>query len=174
MTRAPDRNVVLTGFMGSGKTTVGRLIARELGWAFVDTDDVIEERHGPIPQIFIERSEVAFRALENEIATEFAAREQQVIATGGRMLLDSSNAQALQATGQIFCLTASAEEVVRRLRPDLQIRPRPLLAKGDLPQQVAQLLNERAAGYGQFEQVPTDGRTPEDIAADIIERLRKD
>ncbi len=163
--------MVLTGFMGTGKSTVGRLIARELGWAFVDTDDVIEERHGPIPKIFMERSEVAFRKLEHEVAVEFAKREQHVIATGGRMLLDPSNAQTLQATGQIFCLAASAEEIVSRLRPDLQSRPRPLLAGGDLSVQVAQLLAERAVGYGQFEQVPTDGREPQDIAADIIGRL---
>lgn len=171
MMRASDRNVVLTGFMGTGKTTVGRLIARQLNWTFVDTDDVIEKRHGSIPQIFIERSEVAFRVLENEIATEFAGRERQVIATGGRMLLDPSNASALQATGVIFCLTASAEEIVRRLRPDLPSRPRPLLVGADISQQVAQLLAERAAGYRQFEQVPTDGREPHDIAAEIIGRF---
>ena len=150
---------------------MGKLVARELGWTFVDTDDVIEERHGPIPQIFVERSEVAFRELEHEVAVEFAGREQHVIATGGRMLLDPSNAQAFRETGQIFCLTATAEAIVSRLRPDLQNRPRPLLADGDLSLQVAQLLDERAAGYGQFEQVPTDGREPDDIAADIIGRL---
>lgn len=171
MTRSTDLNVVLTGFMGTGKTTVGRLIAHDLGWTFVDTDDVIEERHGPIPQIFIERSEVAFRALEHEVAAEFAKQRQHVIATGGRMLLDPNNARVLQTTGQVYCLVASAAEIVRRLRPDLQLRPRPLLAADDISEQVAQLLAERAAGYEQFEQVQTDGREPHDIAADIVQRL---
>lgn len=163
---------MLTGFMGSGKTTVGKMIAEQLGWAFLDTDDVIEERHGPIAQIFMERSEVAFRALEHDVAREVAERDRQVIATGGRMLLDPNNAQVLKETGQIFCLRASAEEIVRRLRPDLQSRPRPLLAGADISVQVAELLAERSAGYAQFEQVPTDGRQPRDIAADIIERLK--
>jgi shikimate kinase len=171
VTRSTDLNVVLTGFMGTGKTTVGRLIAHELGWTFVDTDEVIEERHGPIPQIFIEGSEVGFRILEREVAAEFAEQTQQVIATGGRMLLDPNNARVLQKTGRVYCLAASAAEIARRLRPDLQVRPRPLLAGNDISEQVTRLLAERAVGYSRFEQVPTDGREPEDIAADIVRRL---
>jgi len=87
------------------------------------------------------------------------------------MLLDPSKARALQATGQTFCLTVSAEEIVGRLRTDLRDHLRPLLAGDDLSVQVEQLLSKRAAGYGQFEQVPTDGREPDDIAADVIRRL---
>ena len=172
MTCLADSNVVLTGFMGTGKTTVGRLVAHDLGWAFVDTDEVIEERHGPISQIFVERSEAVFRVLEYEVAAEFAKQEQHVIATGGRMLLDPNNARVLQTTGRVYCLVASAAEIVRRLRSDLHVRPRPLLAGNDISEQVEQLLAERAVGYGQFEQVQTDGREPDGIAADIIRRLK--
>ncbi|MCY3947640.1 MAG: shikimate kinase [Acidimicrobiaceae bacterium] len=171
MARVPDRNVVLTGFMGSGKTTVGQLVARELGWTFVDTDDVIVARHGPIDAIFAEQGEDAFRALEREVAAEVARSQHHVIATGGRMLLDHANADALTVTGRVFCLVADADEIIRRLRADIDGPVRPLLSGEDPAAAVARLLDERSAGYGQFEQVRTAGRSPQDIAADIIERL---
>lgn len=157
--------------MGSGKTTVGRIVAGELGWTFVDTDDVIVNRHGPIDAIFAEHGEDAFRAIERGVAAEAARGQHQVIATGGRMLLDPANADALTGTGRVFCLAASAGEIVRRLRADVDGPVRPLLAGDDPAAAVARLLNERAAGYGQFEQVPTAGRSPQDIATDIVERL---
>jgi len=157
--------------MGSGKTTVGQLIARELGWMFVDTDDVIVARHGSIEAIFAEHGEVAFRALERAVAAEVAAGQRQVIATGGRMLLDPANADALTATGRVFCLVANADEIIRRLTADIDGPVRPLLSGDDPAAAVARLLDERVAGYGQFEQVRTAGRAPQDIAADIIRRL---
>lgn len=158
--------------MGTGKTTVGRLIARELGWVFIDTDDVIVARYGSIDAIFDERGEDAFRELERQVAAEAADGQDQVIATGGRMLLDNANADALTATGRVFCLAADADEIVRRLRSDTMGPVRPLLAGDDPALAVDRLLAERAAGYGQFEQVPTVGREPHDIAADIIQRCK--
>ena len=160
--------------MGTGKTTVGRLIARELGWAFIDTDDVIEERHGPIEAIFAEQGERAFRALERDVAAEVARSQAHVIATGGRMLLDPANSDALSATGRVFCLVASADEIIRRLQAEVDGPVRPLLSGDDPAAAAARLLDERAAGYGQFEQVPAAGRSPHDIAADIIKRLDSD
>ena len=157
--------------MGSGKTTVGKLVARELGWTFVDTDDVIVSRHGPVEAIFAEHGEDAFRGLEREVAVEAAAGQHQVVATGGRTLLDPANAEALSATGRVFCLVADINEIVRRLKSDMDGPVRPLLAGKDPAAAVARLLNERADGYGQFEQVHTSGRTPQVIAADIIGRL---
>ncbi len=163
--------MVLTGFMGTGKTTVGRLIARVLGWSFVDTDAVIAARHGPIDAIFAEQGEATFRQLERQVAAEFAQRRQHVIATGGRMLLDEANSDALTATGRVFCLVASTDEIIHRLRADVDGPVRPLLVGDDPAAAVARLLSERAAGYGQFEQVHTAGRSPQDIATDIIDRL---
>lgn len=171
MTQAPEHNVVLTGFMGSGKTTVGQLIARALGWTFLDTDDVIVARHGSIEAIFAERGEDAFRALERQVAAEVARSQHHVIATGGRMLLDPANADALTATGRVFCLVAHADEIIRRLQADISGPVRPLLSGDDPAAAVARLLDERAAGYGQFEQVLTADRPPLDIATDIIRRL---
>ena len=157
--------------MGSGKTTVGKLVARELGWTFVDTDDMIVSRHGPIEAIFAEHGEDAFRALEREVAVEAAAGQHQVVATGGRMLLDPANAEAMSATGRVFCLDADVDEIVRRLESDVDGPVRPLLAGKNPAAAVARLLNERADGYGRFEQVHTAGRSPQVIAADIISRL---
>lgn len=157
--------------MGSGKTTVGRIVARNLGWTFVDTDDVIVARHGPIDAIFAEQGEGAFRAIEREVAAEVARSRHHVIATGGRMLLDPANADALTATGRVFCLVASSDEIIRRLRADVDGPVRPLLSGDDPAAAVARLLDERAAGYGQFEQVLTVDCSPQDIAADIVERL---
>ena len=85
------RNVVLTGFMGTGKSTVGRLLAERLGYEFVDTDQLIVERYGPIPEIFATDGEAAFRAYEREVAGELAERQGLVIATGGRALPKSGS-----------------------------------------------------------------------------------
>jgi shikimate kinase len=164
-------NVVLTGFMGTGKTTVGRLLAAHLGYEFVDTDTVIVGRHGPIPAIFAEHGEDEFRRIEREVATVLAGRSGLVVSTGGRMLLDPANAEALGATGRVFCLTASVDTIVGRVAPDGDAAGRPLLAGGAVRGRITELLAERAAGYAAFEQVVTDGRTPDEIVDDIVERL---
>ena len=83
MGRDAARNLVLTGFMGTGKTTVGRILADRLGYGFVDTDEVIESRAGPIPEIFDRDGEEAFREMERSVARELSGRTGLVIATGG-------------------------------------------------------------------------------------------
>lgn len=164
-------NVVLTGFMGTGKSTVGRLLAERLGYAFVDTDAVIVERHGPIPEIFATRGEAAFRTLEREVAAELAAADGHVIATGGRMLLDPSNAAVLGASGRVLCLTAELDTILARVAADGVAHDRPLLAGPDVEARIEALLAERAEGYGAFEQVATDRRSPAEIVDAIIARL---
>lgn len=163
------RNVVLTGFMGTGKTTVGRLLANELGFAYVDTDEIIESRFGAIPDIFAKGGEDEFRQLERVVARELASSAMFVIATGGRMMLDLNNAAVLGSTGRVFCLVSSPEEIARRLADDATDRP--LLAGSDPQQRIAKLLAEREEGYSRFEQVETDGRAPDDVVEDLLERL---
>lgn len=164
-------NVVLTGFMGTGKSTVGRLLAALTGRAFVDTDAIIEERHGPIPEIFAVRGEEVFRQLEREVAAELADLDGLVIGTGGRLLLDPVNADVLTRTGRVFCLTASVDAILQRVAPDGRAAGRPLLAGSDARERITALLAERAEGYGRFEQVPTDDRSPREVADDIARRM---
>ena len=164
-------NVVLTGFMGTGKTTVGRLLAARLGLGFVDTDAMIEERHGPIPTIFAERGEGEFRRIEREVTAELAARDGLVVATGGRLLLDAVNAEALQRTGRVICLSATVDTIVARVAPGGRAAGRPLLAGADVRERIGELLAQRADGYGGFEQVATDGRTPAEIVDAIAALL---
>jgi shikimate kinase len=119
-----DPNIILTGFMGSGKSTVGRLLAQQLQFEFIDTDDLIETRDGrSIATIFSEEGEPFFRRLEAQIAWELSARRGLVVATGGRLMLDPDNAAVLGGTGAVFCLVASAEEIVARLANEPGLRP---------------------------------------------------
>jgi shikimate kinase len=165
------RNVVLTGFMGTGKSTVGLLLARRLGYEFVDTDAVIVERHGPIAEIFARDGEHQFRRIEAEVAVELAGQHALVIATGGRMLLDGDNAEVLARSGRVVCLTASVDTIVRRVAPDGTAANRPLLAGHDVLARIEQLLADRAPGYARFEQVTTDDRTPSEVVDAIVELL---
>ncbi|MFT7646962.1 MAG: shikimate kinase [Candidatus Poriferisodalaceae bacterium] len=166
--KAGKPNIVLTGFMGTGKTTVGRLLAVELGLELVDTDAIIEARHGPIALIFDERGEAAFRQIERDVAAELAGRDGLVISTGGRMMLDPANRVSLGGNGDIYCLAATADEIFERVTADGSAATRPLLAGPDPRQRIVDLLAERAAEYARFTQVTTGGRPPKAIAADII------
>jgi len=156
--------------MGTGKSTVGRVLADLLDLEFVDTDHLIESDHGPIPVIFAEQGEVAFRSIESDVAAALADRDGLVIATGGRLMLGPDNATALEATGRVFCLHAPVEVILERVMGDGTAH-RPLLDGDDPAGRIRALLTERATAYGQFEQVDTVGRTPAEIAANIAAHL---
>jgi 3-dehydroquinate synthase len=160
-------NVVLTGFMGTGKTTVGRLLADDLGFEFVDTDQLIEQRHGPIPDVFARRGEEGFREIERSIAAELATKTGLVISTGGRMMLDPANVRALSANGRVFCLVATPEEVFERVTNDPSRVERPLLQVPDPRQRIVELMSERDRQYRRFPQLVTDAMTPQDVARDL-------
>lgn len=109
-------NVTLAGYMGSGKTTVGRLLAERLGWTFVDTDALIEARAGrSIPRLFAEEGEEGFRALEAQVIREVARGDRQVIATGGGAAVDPANRLALALAGPLVLLEASPETLWARV-----------------------------------------------------------
>ncbi|HUP18258.1 MAG TPA: bifunctional shikimate kinase/3-dehydroquinate synthase [Acidimicrobiia bacterium] len=163
----PDNNLVLTGFMGTGKTTVGQQLAQRLGREFVDTDLVIEARHGPIDEIFRLQGESAFREIERSLAIELGERKGLVIATGGRMLLDPQNFQALSRNGRIFCLVATPEEIYDRVTGDKTRVNRPLLEVADPKQRIIELLTERAPNYERFPQLTTDQVDPGVIAEEL-------
>ena len=166
-------NIILTGFMATGKTTVGKLLAEEFGYEFVDTDKLIENRTGrSVAQIFSQQGEAAFRRLEADLAGELARRQGLVIATGGRLMLDPENAAALSASGQVFCLVATPEEILERVERDPHVR-RPLLEVPNLIERIVELLQERQAGYSCFSQMVTSGKSPEEVASTLARLYRE-
>ncbi len=163
-------NLILTGFMGTGKTTVGKLLAQRLAYEFVDTDAFIEGRAGrSIAEIFRELGEAAFRQMEAEAALELANKDGLVISTGGRFMLDDGNAAVLRRNGRIFCLQAPPNEILSRVQKDSTTRP--LLAGENPLDQIVAILQEREVKYSRFEQVVTSGKTPMQVADTIIEKL---
>ncbi|MBE2221090.1 MAG: shikimate kinase [Anaerolineae bacterium] len=164
-------NIVLTGFMGTGKSTVGRLIAKQLAYDFVDTDEWIEAEDGrSIADIFREAGEAAFRQLERTAALTFAKMDGMVIATGGRLMLDEGNAAALMENGRVFCLVAEPEEIVARVSAG---EKRPLLNVPDPAARVQELLNQRREAYGRFPPISTTGKTPAEVAQEIVDEMRE-
>ncbi len=159
-------NIILTGFMGTGKSTVGNVLARRLGYQFVDSDGLIVELTGKtIAEIFQTEGEESFRKYEAAVAVQLAEKKDVVIATGGRLMLDPENASRLGSSGRVFCLTASPNEIVSRLRTEEGKRP--LLDVPDPRARIEELLAERAAGYGQYLQIRTDSRSIEEVAREI-------
>lgn len=167
MTADHERNIVLTGFMATGKTTVGQLVARLTGRPFVDADDVIVKRAGmPIRQIFEQDGEAAFRALEREVCRDLASKRRQVIATGGGMLVDPENRRQMMATGLVVCLDASPEVIGARLAAS---KERPL--SGDW----MTLLEKRRAAYAAIPvHINTAGLNPDSIAQEIVKLWQND
>ena len=169
------RHIVLTGFMGSGKTTVGRILAERLGREFVDTDQVIESRHGPIRRIVADSGWELFRAMEREVAVELSHKRGLVISTGGRMMLDSGCVASLRPVSDVVWLQADPEVIVHRLidAPGADPAKRPLLTGGgaDPAEVVQRLLRRRLDGYGRYPAVDTSQLTPEQAAAAVLRLL---
>ena len=169
------RNIVLTGFMGSGKTTVGGILADRLGRRFVDTDRMIEERHGPVPEIVADSGWGVFWAMERDIALELSESSGIVISTGGRMMLDSQCAACLEPGGDVVWLKADPDAIVERIvtAPHADLSKRPLLLEGDRDphEVVADLLSQRQDMYGRYRYVDTTRLCPNEAADAVLELL---
>jgi len=134
-------SVALVGMPGSGKSTVGRQLARHLGLDFLDSDTVIEQRLGmPIRDWFAQRGEEAFRDEEQAVIDDLTQRPHAVLATGGGAVLRPSNRNALHSRCHVFYLRSSPEELFRRLRHDTQ---RPLLQVDDPLKRLRELYRDR-------------------------------
>jgi shikimate kinase/3-dehydroquinate synthase len=160
-------SLILTGFMGSGKTAVGRAVAARLGRPFVDMDTLIKERTGrAIADIFAQEEEAHFRQLEAALCRELAAEQGLVIATGGWALGPADNRATMARTGLIVCLTATGPELIRRLAGQTE---RPLLMGDDWQLHLERLLTSRQATYRQIPlQVDTTRLSPDEVADRVL------
>lgn len=167
------KNIILTGFMGTGKSTVGKLLAKKLGYQFVDTDASIMDSCGKtILQIFQTHGETLFREMERNLALELGQKENLVISTGGGMMLDSANVDSLGKKGKIFCLVATPDDILARISADHTIE-RPLLKVQDPVARMTELLKERKEAYSQFIQVNTTGVAPEEVCKTIADMFKR-
>lgn len=150
------KNIVLIGFMGTGKSSLGKQLARRLGYRFIDTDSAIEEVTGKtIEQIFRKDGEIRFRSEENLLAGKLAKKSGLVIATGGGMVLNPENVALLKQNGVLIQLRADPEVILQRVK---QKRRRPLLRKGDLRETVLNLLQKRDGCYDVAEFMVDTGK----------------
>lgn len=164
------KTIVLMGFMGTGKSEVGRRLAQRLGRAFVDTDQLVEERAGKrVAAIFSEQGEPAFRALERDAVAEAAGRGGAVVAVGGGAVLDPENVRCLREAGVLVHLTARPEIILRRVGTGAG---RPLLAD-DPRAAVQRILAERGPVYEAAADVTVDtsDRTADEVVQEIQQAL---
>ena len=164
-------NVALFGFMGVGKTTVGRLLATQLGYTFVDSDAEVEKEVGMrVGEVFASLGEPIFRAMERGVVQRLSAGDGQVIALGGGAVLDPINIESLRRSSRMVLLTASLEEISIRTRLDTT---RPLLSGEDRLVRIRRLLDERRERYMAAADmvVDTNGVPPIRVAEAIKERL---
>jgi len=161
--------IVLIGFMGAGKTTIGQLLAERLGLPFTDSDQVIEQRAGrPVAQIFAEDGEPAFRTLEHQVIADLLAGPALVLALGGGAAEHPGTRERL-AAAEVVYLQVGYEQALQRVGGDPS---RPLLARPDLVATYQRRLSVYA-GIATLT-VPTDGRAPGAIGADILARLPRE
>jgi shikimate kinase len=165
-------NLYLIGMMGSGKTTVGQLLAAQLGYQFVDTDVLIERVAGqPIAQIFANAGEAKFRELESQVLAELSAYSRRTIATGGGIILKRENWSYLRH-GIVVWLDVPIEQLQARLQTDTT---RPLLLDSDPTAKLQTLLNERQPLYAQADVrvICDSNETPEQVSMLVLEKLRQ-
>lgn len=157
-------NVYLVGMPGSGKSSVGRALARRVGWPFVDLDADVEAAAGkPVSEIFERDGEPRFRALEREALERVAAEGPAVVACGGGVVLDPANRRLLQDSGTVVLLSVPVERLRARIRPG----SRPLVGE---PEDVERLLAERDPLYREVADRVIDATAPAARVATLIQR----
>lgn len=165
------KNIILTGFMGVGKTSVGTRLAKDLGYAFVDTDTLIEaDQHMTITTIFAKHGESYFREIEARIVQEVTGRESQVVSTGGGAVIWDMNREAFKKAGVVVCLAARPEVIFDRIRHETH---RPLLQTPDPLAKIKEMLDSRARFYAQADiTIDTSEKSVDQIISEIKERIK--
>lgn len=169
------RNLILIGYRGTGKTTVGQILAERLSWAFVDADDEIQRRAGQtIAEIFRDHGEPYFRDLEREVVADLVQREQTIVSLGGGAVLRETNRRAINTAGGAVWLTAPATVLLERISADAATAARRpnLTALGGLPE-IEKLLAVREPLYRECATLVlgTDGRSTQAIVEDILRHM---
>lgn len=168
------KNIVLIGFMGTGKSAVGVKLAEKLNREFVDMDREIEKVTGlTISQIFRRYGEVRFRSEEKLMAQKLGKRSNLVIATGGGSVLDEKNIKVLQENGVLICLESDPEEILERVNRKKGTRP--LLKKDTTTEDIKEMLQQREKFYSCAKnRVNTVGKNLDQIVHEIIDDIKKD
>ena len=170
---AAARNIILTGFMGTGKSEVGKQLAAVLGRKFIDTDIQIEQEEGmSIAQLFTTRGESYFRERERQTIVYACQEEGAIIATGGGAMVSEENAARLKTSGMVICLTATPEVILSRVQKD---ETRPLLQSEDRLARVRTLLAARAEAYARADaMIDTSHLDVNGVVQAVIAILGKD
>ncbi|NOZ77072.1 MAG: shikimate kinase, partial [Euryarchaeota archaeon] len=160
------KNIVLTGFMGAGKSSVGRALAGKTGMPVVDTDEEVEKEAGrTVAEIFETRGEEGFRELESRVVARVSALEGHIIVTGGGVVLRKENMEALRKNGVIFYLSAPPEVIYGRVKDQ---RHRPLLRVEDPLGRIRELLEHRAPFYADHDfAIDTSDLTVDEVAEEV-------
>ena len=164
-------NIVLVGFMGTGKTSVGQRLSQRLGMTYVDTDDIIEQTTGRrITDIFSQHGESYFRELESDAVHKVSRLDEHVISTGGGIVLRPENLDFLKRNGVVFCLMATSEEIWTRVKNETH---RPLLEAPNPVEKIRKLLKDREAYYARADyMIRTDSVPIERVTDKIIKVFR--
>lgn len=167
------KNIYLIGFMGTGKSSVGKILAKEMGAEFLDTDKMVEERTGKsVADIFEEYSEEEFRRLETEVLREITEKENLIVSTGGGIVITRGNLDLMKKTGHVITLIADIQTILDRIHGDETKRP--LLEVEDPFEEIKRLLFDRASFYiNAHHIVETSDITPREAADQIIAFLTK-
>lgn len=164
------QNIYLTGFMGTGKTAVGKGLSEELGLAFVDIDDLITRKEKrSINQIFTQSQEPYFRKIEAEILREVSSKENQAVSCGGGIVLNEQNIILMKQTGKMICLSAAPEAIFERIKNDTH---RPLLQVAEPLAMIRGLLTQRRPYYEQADfMIDTSGISVKETVREIIDKI---
>lgn len=166
------KNIVLTGFMGTGKSEVSQELSKVLGWKVIDIDTEIEKsQRMKITEIFKQFGEPGFRDIEAEMIKNLSKNKDAIISTGGGAVLRQENMDALRENGVIICLTATPETILKRTSNN---NDRPLLQVEDPLKKIQELLKFRMPYYEKADiMIDTENKTPLEIAEEIIAKVNK-
>ena len=169
--RPLPKNIILTGFMGTGKSHVGKIISEKTGYEFVDIDEFIERNEQKsISEIFEKDGEKNFREIEANTLRSVLCGKSQVISTGGGAITYKNNLQLMQEAGIIVTLTATESEIFERVKSD---EKRPLLKVKDPKSKIKEMLEERMPHYLKADlTIDTDNKSPEEVAGEIVKKIK--